>query len=125
MQYSVKRGNTRFTVMVKEDDSKRGELITEITDGYRKVPIYFIGYDPNTSNALLITADSVVLNTDHEVNPASCRKAYAEHFKKDIYMVEAAGGRVFYEACRDMSEKKSLYEELGAKVTRVYKYIRS
>lgn len=125
MKYKVKKGSKLFTVMVNESKLHRGELICEITEGYVKKSVFYGGTDPATGNSILMVNDDILyLQKGVEVNPGSCREAYAEHYKEDMYMIEASGGRVFYEACRDMSEKRALYEELDAKITCIYKYTR-
>ena len=102
---------------------KKGSKLAEITMEYKKISIFYGGRDKKEEETFLILSEGPVL-TVKESKPTAeeCRKAFAEHYGKDIYMVETSAGRIFYEACNDMSEKKGLYKELGASVTVEYRH---
>ena len=98
---------------------KKGELITEVMLGYEEVPIYYGGTEPKSGSDVIVIGeeDACLLPKGEQATPSYCRIMMADRYGMDLYMIETAGGRVFYEACNDMPEKRELYRELEAKVT--------
>ena len=104
---------------------QKGTKIAELVEEYKKIPIFYGGYDDNTKESLIILPEGPILPIKEETPTAEiCRRAYADYSEKDVYMVETSAGRVFYEACNDMSAKKGLYSELGATITLEYRHRR-
>lgn len=141
-KYTVNKNGMDFTIMVSDGKPeefgfagepdierdispvmKKGSKIAEVTMDYKKIPIFYGGTEKNTGKTILIPAEGPLMFIDIEhPNAEDCRKAFADETGNDIYMVETAAGRVFYEACSDMPEKKNLYNELGATITLEYRY---
>ncbi len=147
MQYSVSNGNGTFVIDVTDDNRdgfiqrmedkgyhveeaspseddidemtriKAGDQITEVTfDGYRQT-IFYGGLE-NDNHILICESDVFALDGKAEVTPYVTRKAFGEHFKRNIYKITLPCGIIHYEACTDdeMDEKKLIYKSLNASI---------
>lgn len=136
--YRVTRNNMHFLLMVNDSFDENAndsypvgpvqEYETleraEVMMDFVKHDIHYLGRDKITGKNIISFDLNMLFYYDDVTTPTPdiLRKAFAVYQKKDLYMITTAEGRIFYEACNDMTEKKDLYSELGAKITLIQKY---
>ena len=134
-RYSVKKNGRDFTVYVNNDyyyDDvssagscyEEGDIITEILIDYENIPVLYGGIDESTGwHIIRFTGKKrVLLSPQTQINTGNILRLCAKLFDRNVYSVELLNGRIFFEACNDMSEKKELYKELSKKVTCEVRY---
>lgn len=136
-EYSVKKNNVQFTVLVNEKDCQKEQeffdevsqdygVITDILMNYENIPAIYRGKDEDGWSVIDFAGkERAIISPETPVNIDTTLKLASKLFQKNIYRVETESGRVFYEACNDMNEKKDLYKDLGAKVSCEVRYTKN
>jgi hypothetical protein len=127
--YEVQRNGIQFKVYVNDKIEPEVNIFDELPTCEVMMDsiihtITYGGRDPFT-DCYIVMFDhdkAVFAAPDEDVNDLFCMKTFAEFHHKDLYQITTSAGRVFYEACSDMKEKKDLYKEIGAKSERIYRY---
>lgn len=133
-EYSVKKNNVQFTVLVNEDNCQKESdfydeacqdygVITDILMNYENIPAIYCGKDEDGWSVIDFGGkERAIISPETPVNIDTTLKLASKLFQKNIYRIETESGRVFYEACNDMNEKKDLYKDLGARVSCEVRY---